>query len=60
MIVPQVHTPTERKKAILITKSENKLLWFIRCQAKRCTEPIMITITITRQGITWEKVKISN
>lgn len=59
-MMPQVQPPTERKRAIPITKDENKLLWFIRCQARKCPEPIRILVTITKERIIWELIEASN
>lgn len=59
-MVSQVQPPTERKRAVPVTKSEHKLLYLIRCQAKKCIKPVRIQVTVTRQQITWEIVKTSN
>ena len=58
--VQRVQPPTERKRTIPVTKNEHKLLYLIRYQAKRCTEPVRIQVIVTRQQITWEIVKTSN
>ena len=56
----RVQPPTERKRTIPVTKNEHKLLYLIRCQARKCIKPVRIQVTVTKQRITWEIVKTSN